>query len=160
MALVTLQFSRCDDFGSDAIRLFEHGGTWSHVDSVTDSGTFLGARDDVCAGIPSGVQIRPKNYHDFSKVKLVGLACTDAQRALYDAFLIAQLGKPYDETAIIGLALDRDWRNPESWYCVELILAALESAGILPFPISLPCNRSTPDDGYLVCSVLTDVGVS
>jgi uncharacterized protein YycO len=40
-----------------------------------------------------------------------------------------QLGKPYDWGAIVGIALHRDWRAPDKWFCSELVAWACEQAG-------------------------------
>jgi hypothetical protein len=42
---------------------------------------------------------------------------------------LTQAGKPYDFSAICGIAFDRDWRGSRRWFCSELIAAALEVVG-------------------------------
>jgi hypothetical protein len=159
MPAIRVQFSARHDLSSVAIRAFEHG-VWSHVDAVIADGTLLGARETEIGGIPSGVQIRPANYLPFSAMKIVEI---DAQESVVDAFydfLNTQIGKPYDQEAIIAFVLDRDWRGEDSWICSELVAAATEKCGALRYPLSVPCNKVTPDDFYLVCSVLTNLGGS
>lgn len=157
MSKVTLQFSCQNDLGSDAIRFFEHGGGYSHVDIVTDQGNLLGARSDVVAGVPAGVQIRPFNYTTFLRFLPVSIECTPEQKAAFDGFLIAQLGKPYDTTAILGFVANRDWRTPDAWFCSELAGAALEQSKIFPFNLAAPANKLAPTDLLLACSVLTNI---
>lgn len=45
------------------------------------------------------------------------------------AFALDQIGKPYDFKAIINFGLQRDWREDDSWFCSELVAAALEEGG-------------------------------
>jgi hypothetical protein len=153
---VTLQFSRMNDLGSDFIRLYDHG-SWSHVDNVLPDGSLLGARDDTCGGKPEGVQIRPDGYLPFTATKRVVLMCTTTQSDVWLSFIQAQIGKPYDETAIAGFVLNRDWRRDDSWFCSELACAALETSKIFPFPLAAQANKVTPDDLFLVASALVNV---
>lgn len=41
----------------------------------------------------------------------------------------SQLGKPYDYTALLGLALRRDWQTDNAWFCSELVAWAFDAAG-------------------------------
>lgn len=155
MAQVELQFSVCDDIGSWAIRLYDHG-PWSHVDAVLPDG-LLGARLDELGGKPAGVQLRPFTYCNFHAISRVFVDCTEDQRAKFYEFLNSQIGKPYDPSAIAGFVFDRDWRNPDSWFCSELQGVALEDAGIFPHKLALPTNKLTPSGLYLALSVIVDV---
>ena len=38
----------------------------------------------------------------------------------------SQIGKPYDYSALLGLALHRDWQRENAWFCSELIAWAFE----------------------------------
>lgn len=157
---VLLQFCTQQDLGSWAIRTFERGvdgGLWSHVDAVLADGRLLGARDDVCAGVARGVQIRPAAYAPFTKTKLVRIPCPQAIADAYYAFLEQQLGKPYDELAIAAFVVDRDWRQANAWFCDELQAAAGEAAMLIAHKLAVPDNRLTPDGLYLVLSALTDI---
>lgn len=60
-------------------------------------------------------------------------------------FLEHQIGKPYDWTAIRGMAFHRDWHDDRSWFCSELVAAAFESAG-LPLLRTNHLNRVSPRD--------------
>lgn len=75
-------------------------------------------------------------------VRRVGLADAIAKAADYafadlvardPASVIAaaagEIGKPYDYTALLGLALRRDWQAPGAWFCSELVAWAFEAAG-------------------------------
>jgi len=151
MAIV-LQFVQGTGFGAALIKFYDHG-LYSHVDSVLPDGTLLGARDDEVGGMPSGVQIRPADYLGSETVKRITLPCTDAQADAYYAFVRSQIGKAYDETAIIAFAVGRDWRTPDCWFCSELCAAGLEASGFV-FPLSSPANKVAPDDLLMVVSAL------
>ena len=152
MTAIVLQFSYQRDLGADLIAYFGHGAGFSHVDAVLPDGSLLGARSDVCQGSMPGVQIRPPHYIDFDRVLLVSLDATEDQLSAWNNFLQAQLGKPYDMEAIVGFAVGRDWRAPDSWFCSELQAAALESAGWFPFDLATPANKLDPDDLLLAIS--------
>ena len=44
-------------------------------------------------------------------------------------FLKAQIGKPYDWTALAGFLMWRDWSETDSWYCSELAIAMAIASG-------------------------------
>jgi hypothetical protein len=157
MPAITLQLSSMDDVGSLAIRAFSHGA-FSHVDAVLLNGDLLGARSDQLGSIPAGVQIRRPGYAEFSALRHVVVPTTpECEQAFYD-FLQTQIGKPYDHSAILGFALDRDWRQSDSWFCSELIAAALEKAGYFSFCLAAPANKITPADLLLALSATANVG--
>jgi uncharacterized protein YycO len=137
-AVVTIRFVTCDDIVSALIR----DKTWcdySHVEFVLDDGTTLGAHAD------RGVAIRPANYDVFTKLAVFAVPMTEEQKAAIMSFAKAQLGKAYDKDAIAGIVFHRDWRNPNEWFCSELVAAAFEQA--LPL-LNVPdnVNRITPRD--------------
>lgn len=160
MKSITLQFSFQADLGADLIAYFGHGAGFSHVDVVLADGRLLGARDAVCAGVAAGVQIRPADYARFTRTLPVTLFTGAANAQGFDTFLRAQLGKPYDMRAIIGFAVGRDWRESDSWFCSELVAAALEAATIFPYRLATPANKIDPDDLLLALSVMGPIELS
>lgn len=60
-------------------------------------------------------------------------------------FLQDQLGKPYDWSAIGGMAVRRDWHDPNKWFCSELVAAAFEAA-CYPLLHAEGMDRVTPRD--------------
>jgi hypothetical protein len=156
MAAITFQFSARESLSSEAIRMFEHG-PWSHVDAVMPEGSLLGARAEHINGIPSGVQIRPSDYLPFSVKKIVSLEVPQDVADKFYALATSQIGKPYDFEALAGVFIGRNWRDEGSWDCSEVMAWCLESS-VLHHPLAVPCNRVTPDDFYLVLSVLTNIG--
>lgn len=153
--MITLQFSATAGLSSDAIKWFERG--WcTHVDAVLPDGSLLGARSDAIGGKPPGVQIRPDHYEAWTSVERVSLndqcLISGDLNAKWLAFLMAQVGKPYDEEAILAFAFGRDWRRPDSWFCSELHAAALEACGWFPQPLASVANQITPRDLLLIVS--------
>ena len=150
--MITLQFvDGGSDPGSEAIKLFSRG--WcSHVDVVMPDGCLLGARSDEVGGAPTGVQIRPQGYNKWDQVEQIALQATPEQEKAFYDFLQAQLGKPYDKTAIIAFAFERDWTAPDSWFCSELAAAALVYCGWFPKPFRFGVNEITPRDLLMAVS--------
>lgn len=54
----------------------------------------------------------------------VAVARVDTDDRLALRWLDAQLGKPYDWTAIWSWYGSRDWQEEDSWFCSELVAAA------------------------------------
>lgn len=48
-------------------------------------------------------------------------------------FAFAQVGKPYDWTAIFGLVFRNSWEEEDSWYCAELAEATIKAGGLQRF---------------------------
>ena len=148
--MLTWQFSTTASLGAEAIRLYQHG--WpSHVDTVLADGQLLGALPDRYGDIPPGVQIRPPDYAKWTQVQRISVAVSDAHQEAYFHFLGLQLGKPYDMKAVVAFALDRNWREPDAWFCSELTAAASE-ASWLAHPLANVANTITPRDWLLITS--------
>lgn len=154
---ITLQFCSFNSLIGQAIEWFTQG-TVGHVDAVLPDGSLLGAQyQDDLGGQPSGVQIRSAGYGDLQGPLRVSLAATDAQADTFWSFLTAQLGKPYDITAILAFVRGRNWRRADAWFCSELIAAGLEHTGIFPAPLAAPANKITPAGLLLVCSAFSQI---
>lgn len=65
-----------------------------------------------------------------------------------DAFqwALTQEGKPYDWSAITGLALNRDWRREGSYFCSELVVLAFEKIGTPLLNPGMAVFKVTPRD--------------
>ena len=48
-------------------------------------------------------------------------------------FAFAQVGKPYDWTAIFGLVFRNSWEEPDSWFCSELAESIIKAGGLQRF---------------------------
>jgi hypothetical protein len=156
--VIRLQFSYQADLGAELITWFGHGAGYSHVDTLLDNGCLLGARSDVCEGVPAGVQIRPPDYAAFTRKFILEIPTGDNNYANFAAFEFAQLGKPYDMRAIVGFAVGRDWREPDSWFCSEEKTCALETGKVFPYLLATPANKVDPDDLLLALSAIVKVG--
>lgn len=149
--MITLHFSTTGGLSSDAIKVFERG--WcSHVDVVLPDGTLLGARSDTVGGAPPGVQIRHPDYEAWAATQTVHLLAPAVMEDKFLDWLHDQIGKPYDKAAIVAFAVGRDWREPDSWFCSELVAAALEASGWFPHPLSDVSSHITPRDMLLLVS--------
>ncbi len=145
--MIQLRFVTCNDAVSAGIRVGEYGFWASHAEAVMPDGTLLGAHYD------GGVMARDKGY-DAEKVErelLVDLPCDKATEQKFLDFLRGQLGKPYDLRAIVALVAERDWRQPDSWFCSELQAAALEACGWMP-KLADDVSKITPRDLLLIVS--------
>lgn len=147
MTGITLRFVTCNDPVSAGIRAGEYGYWASHVEALMPDGTLLGAHYD------GGVQARAQTYDagKFTQQLYVTLPCDPATALRFTKFLEDQIGKAYDLTAILALVAERDWREPDSWFCSELQAAALETCGWLP-PLAADVAKITPRDLLLIVS--------
>jgi uncharacterized protein YycO len=144
---ITLRFVTCHDIVSAAIRAYEYGFWTSHVEAKI-SGKLVGAH------FSGGVQARDISY-DASSLKreqYVEVPASDNQTKAFEQFMMAQVGKPYDVEAIAALVMERNWREPDRWFCSELVAAALEQSTLLP---KLPdaINLIMPRDVMMMVSV-------
>lgn len=124
---------------SAAIR-FLSWSDYSHVDFVMLDGRLLGAH------LQDGVQIRPKNYGNFTKRLHKVVIVEEAVYSKVMRYAIEQIGKPYDKSGILNFGLHRNWREDDSWFCSELVAAAFEVGGLPLFSTSARANRITPRD--------------
>ena len=129
------------------MRKFQRGFWADHVDAVLPDGRMLGAHI-------GGVQILPANYDAgmFSKELRVAFPATADQASKFYKFLLDQEGKRYDFLAIVAFAFNRDWSEPNAWFCDELVAAALAECGIFPRHVAMAFNRLTLLDLLLIAS--------
>lgn len=153
--MILFQFVLGSGISSAAIAWFS-SGHFSHVDCVLKDGDLLGSRSDRIDGIEPGVQVRQPAYEVWKDRAVVSIKSTYMQEKRFYAFLDAQLGKPYDSTAIWGFVAGRDWRADDSWFCSELQAAALEAAGIIP-ALYTPANKVSP---VTLCTLLSALGAT
>jgi hypothetical protein len=66
-----------------------------------------------------------------------------------------QVGKPYDKRGLIDtFVIGREWRDDGSWWCSELVAAALEKAAFIP-TLPLQIKAVSPGD---VAFILAGLG--
>jgi len=150
--VIRLQFVKGRAFSSRVISWFG-AGRFSHVDAVNKDGSLWGARADHIGHVPAGFQIRPAGYEAWPLRVVYSLESTPAQERRFWDFQLAQLGKPYDHTAIWGFAFGRDWREEDSWFCSEVQAAASEYCGVMP-ELATPENTVMPGTLATVYSAL------
>jgi uncharacterized protein YycO len=154
---IKIQFVCESAIASQTIAWFSQGHL-SHVDAVLDNGDLVGARSDSVGGQLPGVRVRPPNYLEFSHRVVMAVPAKATENVAFYSFLRSQLGKPYDKKAILGFLLNRDWREPDSWICSELMSAAMEAADILPKGgLYLAANKITPVACALIASAVGGV---
>ncbi|MDE2105504.1 MAG: hypothetical protein KGL39_50220 [Patescibacteria group bacterium] len=153
---IRLQFCSFPTIADGLIEWFTQGNV-GHVDAVLPDGSLLGSQSSACGGKPAGVQIRPAGYDGLRDPVIVEFpgAFPQVLRSNFWGFLRLQIGKPYDMEAIRAFVAGRDWRAEDSWFCSELIAAALEGAYVFPArTLWAACNKITPEALLLACSVI------
>lgn len=104
-----------------------------------------------------GVQIRPSDYEAYPLDDRFLVEVTPEQKQTLIKFVLAQVGKPYDTSAILGILAHRDWRRQDSWFCSELVTAAFEAAGAPILYVPSHVNRITPRDTSLSIKLVPKV---
>lgn len=154
---IVLQFCSFPTLVGEVIDWFTAGEV-GHVDAVLPDGSLLGAQQQAgLGGAGAGVQVRPAGYGNMQHIRRVSLSAEPAQEQQFWMFLRAQLGKPYDITAFAAFAAGRDWQEPDSWFCSELIAAGLEAGRVFAYPLAAPANKITPQELFLLCSAFGPV---
>lgn len=108
-------------------------GRWSHAGFFNhDTGETLSAM------LVGGVQWRVQRKR--TRYMFLDYPC------MKEAFRWAQtqIGKPYDYSAIFGMALHRNWKALDSWYCSELVTAAFDRTEQPLFSVNFSVYRVTP----------------
>ena len=155
--MISLQFVQGSDFSAKAIEWFGHGAEFSHVDTVWPDGRLFGARSDRVGGAEPGVQFRRADYVQTDRVLRVDLPCSDDITGKYYRFLKAQEFKPYDMEGIAAFIAGRNWDDPDSWFCSELVAAGLEESGYFQNHLASSSNKITPPDLVLILSALVPI---
>ena len=82
-----------------------------------------------------------------TKSVVIDIPCSDETAAW--AWATAQVGKPYDLTALVGWLSGRDWQEEDSWFCSELVAQAFAQAGS-PLFRDGTLSRVTPQNLWMV----------
>ena len=122
-------------------------GGWSHVAAMLPSGELLDARSDKLGDVPAGVQIRPEALEPAKRTALVELPGGDP--VAWEEWLKSKVGARYDDAAIVGDIVGRQFHGKGRWICSALQTQALKHAGLIR---NLPMSDSlvTPDALYLI----------
>jgi hypothetical protein len=120
------------------IRVVTHS-KWSHIGFAEqmDDGSWR----TLSAMFDGGVKYRamPKQF--------ILMTAPGVEEAYQEAK--TQLGKPYDWRSILGIVMNRDWREVDSWYCAEIVAWAFEQVMQPLFNTSFGVNWITPRDFFL-----------
>ncbi len=148
---IVLQFSTSFAWQSGVIRFLCHS-PFSHCDIILPEPLphgCLGASD------PGGVMVRPHDYQKFMTRRRATIQTDKADKII--ALVRNEVGKPFDPKAMKAVLSDepRDWRDPQAWFCSELIVAMMERAEFFRHLI-VPKNRVTPADLLLLLNDYID----
>lgn len=131
---------------------WDTGSPWSHVEHITPDGVMTFG-----AELNGGVIWRSVDnscYRNLAAYEIWSIACEPYQSSAFFDFIAESTGKPYDWRAILRFALgDREWQDPDSWFCSEWCAMSLVKAGLVKPPI-IPASRITPRDFYWLLSML------
>lgn len=143
MGSVQLVFSRSHTIGSVLIRAVTWSG-WSHNAIILPDGN-----STIEAQWPKGVVYGNLGAlgERASKLQIVSIDQVPDPTAVY-RFAEKQVGKRYDTWGVLGLGLRREWDDPESWWCSELVEAALTAGGRRRFARHV--QRVTPQHSWMV----------
>jgi hypothetical protein len=150
---------------------FSHGDYIIHAGPM--SGALLGASDNPDApvvihkgarmGNPRGVAVREPTYQRFAVRRKATIPTTPDHVKKYEAFLMDQLGKPFDTDALKFSTFlssnfnSRNWRDDSKWYCHEMLVHGYEVARVLAWKLVNAKNRITGGDHLLIINPLIDV---
>lgn len=128
---------------------------------MLEDGNLLGASNHPSGPIvasypesnPSGVAVRPPDYQHFRYRRRMILSTPRADDVR--SIALSQLGKGFDNSSLRDFVNDRfpderDWRLDDHWFCAELVVWAMETAGMFDGPLRWPKNRVSPTDVLLL----------
>jgi len=108
---------------------------------------------------PGGVRVRSNQPWPYMfPPRVARLRCSDKVHDETLAFALLQRYKPFDKSALYGFLRDRaglsvvkrDWRDPEQWFCAELIVRSCEAGGLFPYHLAITKDVVSPGDTLLI----------
>lgn len=118
---IRLHFVRACGLSSWAIARFGvQKPEFSHVDILLHDGRLLGARDDAVGGQPPGVWIRPPGYAKWRMEATVTLNVNPVHGGHALAWAMREVGKKYDDDAILGFIFGQRWHKKGAFICSVL----------------------------------------
>ena len=136
---VKIHFAKSNTIGGWAIRFFTWS-EWNHVAIEIDDIVYDATLD---GGVTSNTISHFKNRWGRTEVFEIDLPDVDQTRD----FLLQQIGKSYDISAIFGFMFRRDWDSQDRWFCSELVFIALSKGGVnFSQWLLKKSNRITPRD--------------
>lgn len=141
-----IRFSRGTGLGGAVVRW----ATWSwcaHVGFKLDDGTIIDATPEFGVAHRDAVDDETTKYYAVDQTGMYhGVPTVTNYDKDLMRWLTMQIGKPYDWTAIYGMAFRRDWHKPTRWFCSELVAGAWADVG---YPLVIDdgkIDRITPRD--------------
>ena len=126
-------------FISSLIRWQTRSRQYSHAAILFDDGALFEAwqgKGVRVTGIISWVNVDAFACHAISPVQISQVR----------AFLMNQLGKPYDYVGVLRFVSRRKHSSDESkWFCSELVVAALRAADFLLFNVNVQPYQIAPE---------------
>lgn len=84
-------------------------------------------------GVKSSPWFDWAEHYPNREVRELNIIDVDGARAWLDA----QVGKPYDWTALAGMVVHRNWQEDDAWFCSELAEACITLFGVPRFRASM-----------------------
>lgn len=107
---------------------------WSHVGLVLTNEENLESSAIIIESTLSHGGVNLSSLGDFKRRAktwcLVELVQEVEDFDLMVAIAKTKLGKPYDYTGILGLGVNRDWQEQDSWFCSEDVADTLKTSGL------------------------------
>ena len=126
-------------------------GSVSHVEAVMPDGSIIAAL------IGDGVVRKPGDYDKTSTSQIfVDVAMSDFALHAWEKYLKSRLGRPYDLTALFGLAFHIDRRRRGSFFCSMVQTLALRASKTFKHPLSEAAHEIMPRDLLLILSAHPD----
>jgi hypothetical protein len=143
---LSVVFSTDDSLLSKVIRC-RTNSEFSHVDISINGGSFISSKPFVGVASAAVESYRSKFVFDF--------LITDRQVERIKSFYEETVGAKYDWCGALGVGLNRDWENPEFWYCSEWAAMALQLADV----IAVPAWYSGVTPQYLLVAMQSGFGL-
>ena len=126
---------------------------YTHVDVVVPGNLYFGAKPR------GGVKFRKENKTKMKTCLVMNLDVSEEVQQKFYEFLFKQENKPYDWRACLTWFVVRDWKEDDSWFCSELVAAALMKSGFFEGTSSIfySCSRISPSDLILLLSGRSNV---
>lgn len=138
-------YARSHTIGGLVIRHTERWGRWSHCGVVVDDGSAVVEARAFHGVVSTPLQAFKRRYAH-SRMALKTVNCPDPLAG--EAWVKAQIGKPYDYGAVFGALVRESWQDDDRWMCSELVEAALVQAGARRF-VDVP-SRISPNVSFMV----------
>lgn len=95
---------------------------WAHVGFVLDDNSVIEAVWPKVRRVP--FELAVSGYSAYTIVDFKGF---DSKKVIEAAKM--QIGKPYDLSGVLGIAMHRDWQKQDSWSCAELVSWCFQQSG-------------------------------